>query len=90
MAKAKDTVMEVEDTDVEETEENTIVRPSELAEDLGVNPKAVRQYLRANFPRTAAEKNTSWQLNEDQIAAVISHFEADDEDDSDSEDTDES
>ena len=48
--------------------------PSELAERLNVSPKNLRAYLRANFPRNAEAKNTSWTIDLDTAKAVQAHY----------------
>ena len=51
-----------------------LVRPEELAKELEVSGKQIRAFLRAEFPRAAKEKNTSWQLNAAQVKRVREHF----------------
>ena len=50
------------------------VRPEALASDLRVSGLAVRNFLRAAFPRPASEKGTSGWLTNDQTRAVLDHF----------------
>jgi hypothetical protein len=50
------------------------IRPEELAKELGVSGKQIRAYLRANFPRDAKAKNTSWHLNAAQAKKVREAF----------------
>lgn len=69
----------------EEKKEAVIIRPGDLAEELGVDAKRVRHFLRAEFTRPLEAKNSSWILTEDQAQAVREHFdpsetEEDDED----------
>ena len=60
------------------------VRPTDLAKELGVNPKSLRAYLRRAFPRTDEVQNTSWYLNADQVKAATENFAVkDDDEDSD-------
>jgi hypothetical protein len=67
--------LELEDDDTEEeTEETTVVRPSVLAEELGVNAKSIRAFLRREFPRDIKDKNTSWYLTDSQVEAIRDHF----------------
>lgn len=69
------------DEEVEEDEDTeSIVRPKDLAEELDIDPKTLRGFLRREFPRPSSEKNTSWVLTEEHIAAAREEF-ADDEDD---------
>lgn len=77
MAKTKTTPKE--DT----TEETTsVVRPSDLAKNLGVNPKVLRGFLRKQFPRTTDEKNTSWALTEAMVNAATERFTPSDDENS--------
>jgi len=62
---------ETETVEVQET-----FTPTELASELGVDPKRVRAYLRANFTRPIEAKNTSWMLSAEVAEAVIEHFTA--------------
>jgi predicted site-specific integrase-resolvase len=39
-------------------------RPSELATEIGIDPKVLRAYLRKNHTRAAEAKNTSWIIPE--------------------------
>lgn len=50
--------------------------PTELATALGVDPKRIRAYLRANFTRPIEAKNTSWMLDAEVAEVVIEHFTA--------------
>jgi len=50
------------------------IRPEELAKELGISGKQIRAYLRAEYPRSAKEKNTSWNLNAAQAKKVREHF----------------
>ena len=44
--------------------------PDELAAELGISPKTLRAWLRRNFPRPVDEKNSSWHLTAEHIAAA--------------------
>lgn len=79
MAKDKDNENQV-------VEAPKVVRPKDLAEELEVDAKTLRSYLRKEFPRPAGEKNTSWALTEAQIEAARAHF-ADSEDEDSEEET---
>ena len=79
MAKAIKDVEVVEDAPKEETPKGT--RPTDLAKELGVNPKSLRAYLRRAFPRTGDSQGTSWYLNADQVKAATDHFTAVEDDD---------
>lgn len=48
--------------------------PTELANELGVDPKRVRAYLRQEFTRDAEAKNTSWNLSDEVAQAVRTRF----------------
>jgi transposase-like protein len=48
--------------------------PSQLAKELGISPKTLRAWLRAVYPRSAAQKGTSWLLSLHQVQAARSHF----------------
>lgn len=72
---------ELEDGDEEEND--STVTPTMLAKTLGINPKALRAFLRKTFPRSAAEKNTSWHLTPAMIEAAEDHFLEDEDDESD-------
>ena len=50
------------------------VRPEDLARDLRVTGLAVREVLRARFPRPASEKGTSWWLTNDQVRVILDTF----------------
>lgn len=52
------------------------MRPNALAKELGgkVDGKAVRAFLRGQFPRKAEDRNTSWELTAAQVKAVREHF----------------
>lgn len=59
-----------------ETVEMTTIRPKDLAEELGVDGKVLRSYLRANFARPTEAKNTSWEIDSDTAKAVREHYAA--------------
>jgi 5-methylcytosine-specific restriction protein B len=48
--------------------------PEQLAAALGVDGKRVRDFLRAEFPRAAAEKGSAWRLSEEQASVVVARF----------------
>ena len=48
--------------------------PKELAAELGVDPKRLRGYLRANFARPAEAKNSSWSIPAAAADAAREHF----------------
>ena len=76
MAKTKET---------QEVEAPKVVRPSDLATELEVSPKALRAFLRREFPRANEAKNTSWTLTDDMVKAATEHFTATDDEDSEDE-----
>jgi hypothetical protein len=49
--------------------------PTELADELGQDPKAVRAWLRANGIRSEVERWQRWVLSEQQADLVRAHFE---------------
>lgn len=55
---------------------NKAITANELADKVGRDPKSVRAYLRANFPRTSEEKNTRWEIDAKTQKAVTEHYEA--------------
>lgn len=75
---AKDNEVELEENEDVETDEvketSKVVRPKELADELGINPKSLRGFLRENFPRHPDEKNTSWELTAEMIKSATEHF----------------
>lgn len=83
MAKTKNQVEEIETDELEDEETTSAVRPKDLAEELDISPKALRNYLRKEFPRAAGEKNTSWVLTEAQIEAARARFSESEEDEED-------
>ena len=54
----------------------TPITADELADQVERSPKAVRAYLRENFPRDKEEKNTRWQIDSKTQKAVVAHYEA--------------
>jgi len=50
------------------------VTPKALANELGVDPKRLRAYLRATFTRPIEAKNTSWAITPDAANAAREHF----------------
>lgn len=48
--------------------------PDELARDLGIDAKALRQWLRVNYPRRDDEWHTRWHLTPEMIQAARAHF----------------
>jgi hypothetical protein len=79
MAKNTQEVEEVEVTP-------TTIRPEDLAEELEVSGKAIRQWLRSNFTRSKEEKGTSWNLTEEMAAKVREHFTPSEDESDESED----
>jgi hypothetical protein len=67
---------------VEETEEvRKPITPADIAEATGADPKAIRGYLRSNFPRPKDMKGKSWDIPAGVAEAVIEHFTASDDED---------
>lgn len=56
------------------TQEKKSYTPTELANELGVDPKRVRAYLRQEYTRDAEAKNTSWNLSDEVAKAVRARF----------------
>ena len=50
------------------------MRPAQLAAELGISPKTLRSWLRANHPRTAPEKGDPWFITPTVIYAARQHF----------------
>lgn len=48
--------------------------PDDIAEELGVDPKRVRDYLRENFTRSEAEKHQPWHVTAQMATALRAHF----------------
>lgn len=57
-----------------ETKTQKLIRPADLSEELGVDAKLIRAFLRKEFTRAADKKNTSWHLTEEMADAVRDHF----------------
>jgi hypothetical protein len=51
-----------------------MVTPNELAAELGISPKTLREFLRYRFTRPAAEKNTDWEVTLPMIVAAARRF----------------
>lgn len=71
------------DTDTEEETTTSFMTPKQLAEELEIDPKTLRGFLRREFPRDESDKNTSWKLTDDQVEAARAKFTASDEDEDD-------
>jgi hypothetical protein len=54
--------------------------PSEIAEQTGADPKAIRAFLRANYTRPLEMKNKSWVVTEEMADALLAHFSPEEED----------
>ncbi len=50
------------------------MKPVDLAAELGISPKRVRGWLRANHPRPDELKGSNWELTEDLVSSVRSAF----------------
>jgi hypothetical protein len=91
MAKAND-ITELEELDVEdieEEEEAVTLTPAILAEQLGIDPKRLRSWLRANHPRPLEVKGSSWRISDKVAAAAMAYFENLADDGDEAEDSDE-
>jgi phage antirepressor YoqD-like protein len=61
--------------EVVETEAPKVVRPNDLAKELGVDAKRLRAFLRSSkFARPSEQKNTNWELTPPMVEAVKEHF----------------
>jgi hypothetical protein len=49
--------------------------PEELARELGVSGKTIREWLRQEYPRTGETRYQRWQLSDTQVRAVRRRFE---------------
>lgn len=98
MAKKTSTVEEIAPEDVqdlndvlegdEDEETTSVVRPKDLASELNIDPKNLRNFLRKEFPRPSGEKNTSWVLTEAQVEAARAKFAESEEDEVEVDETD--
>lgn len=52
----------------------TPITPKALAEEIGVDPKVLRGYLRKTFARPAEAKNTSWIITPEAAKAAREKF----------------
>jgi hypothetical protein len=50
------------------------ITPKALAEELGVNAKSLRGYLRKHYTRPVEAKNTTWLIAPDAADAAREHF----------------
>lgn len=54
--------------------DNTTLTPKALAEEIGVDPKSLRGFLRKEYARTPEAKNTSWIITPEAADAARKHF----------------
>ena len=59
---------------VQAEETPKVIRPNELAKELGVDGKRIRAYLRTEFTRPGEAKNTNWDLTPEMVTAVKERF----------------
>lgn len=52
----------------------TTITPKALAEELGIDPKRLRAYLRREHSRDAEVKGTTWAIPLDTAEAAREHF----------------
>lgn len=52
------------------------ITPRELARELGVSTKAIRDFLRAEYGLLAERQLTRWELKGEEAARVRAHFRA--------------
>lgn len=52
------------------TTDGGVVRPEDLAPELGISAKALRSWLRRTFPRPESARATDWHLSPEQVAAA--------------------
>src|SRR5689334_13926085 len=50
------------------------MRPNDLAEELGIDGRQLRGWLREAYPRRASERGASWELTEEQVLAARARF----------------
>lgn len=50
------------------------MRPNDLASELGISGKRVRDWLRSTYPRSPLEHGARWYLTTEQVAAVREGF----------------
>lgn len=74
MAKQTPVIEELDDEVIEEEETAQVLRPNDLAKELGVDGKRVRAFLRDTFPRPTDSKNTNWELTQEMADAVKARF----------------
>lgn len=88
MPKPKTQVQEIEETDEETVEETPAkaITPKMLAEELEVDAKRIRAYLRREFSRDSEAFRTSWNLTEAQANAVRGRFTPSEDEDADDSD----
>jgi hypothetical protein len=48
--------------------------PNQLAAELGISPKTLRAWLRKEFERDPALKNTNWVINDAMAEHARGHF----------------
>lgn len=48
--------------------------PNEVAADLGVTSKQLRDWLRATYPRRDDEWHSRWYLTSDMVSSAREHF----------------
>lgn len=53
---------------------DTTLTPKALAEEIGCDPKSLRGFLRAEYPRIKEAKNTAWIISADAADAAREHF----------------
>lgn len=56
------------------TDTANTMTPKALAEELAIDPKRLRAFLRSQFTRPAEVKNTSWAITPEAIAAAREKF----------------
>jgi len=59
---------------VQAEETPKVIRPNELAKELGVDGKRVRAFLRTEFTRPTDAKNTNWELSPEMVTAIKERF----------------
>lgn len=56
------------------SDSTTPLTPKALAEEIGIDAKSLRGFLRKTFPRPVEAKNTSWIVPADAAKAAKDHF----------------
>jgi hypothetical protein len=61
-------------TDAMRSLRDTPVRPQDIADELGLDARDIREFLRGSYPRGEDEQGRAWILTPEQLEAVQEHF----------------